>query len=201
MRKWYVIIGLVLGLILIGGGVWTLFGHNTSNTNSMIVSGIQVKFPPGSPLPQGSPFLTMNTFNNNASTSSCMFVYGNKIVVKVEDITDQKLRLVKNYQMTQIEFDDLILLLNEKGGELNSVYQFEGYDGGNGTKIFGDMDVYLSITYQNISKSVIAQKYLSPYSDYHAGTFAGMPSPLADIYQKLYDISLKTQEIARSNIT
>lgn len=199
----------VLGLVLIGVGAW--FAANPPvEVLGVTLPGISVTkmiVPSEITLPRGSPAIVMCTASRNASTYNYLYIYADRGVIAVleggtrPDLGRQGFRLWKKCLLSEERFDSLVQLFKEKQAQLNDNYRFSGYPNVGNTTMTGDMDTWLSIDYKGITKSVVALDYLSPYSSYFSGTYAGMPSPLAEICQSLNDIAVASETVVRQNLT
>jgi hypothetical protein len=176
---------LAVGVLLIGIGVWKLVGRPETVT------------------PAGSPIISMKTEDDNVSTQEYLYIYENREVMLIWDIEKRPglgrnaSRIWRQGSLTQDEFDNLIQLFKDNIGQLQENYQFPGYGSAETGMFTGNMNVTISINYQGMSKTVIAKDYLSMYSSYSSGTYAGMPAPLDRIAEKLNEISMSTVEISR----
>ncbi len=56
----------------------------------------------------------------------------------------------------------------------------------------------LSINYEDLQKTVTAFGYLTPD---RGETYPDMPPPLGELYVRLRDIALRTEEVARENMS
>lgn len=180
---------LVLGLVLVGSGVWALF-------NSV----------PKIDIPEGAPVIAEKLDYVMRGEFSYLYIYADGTIILVEDKGlripspgHPPTRTWKIGQLEEEELDKLISLFKSSQFEkLDKYYQFPGkpIDGGGFT--MGDMGFTISIDYENLNKTVTAFGYLTPD---HGETYPDMPSPLNEIYQKLRDIALKTREVARETIS
>jgi hypothetical protein len=205
LKKWLIIVA-VAGVVLIGSGIGFILKPGTVSSPALIVAGKPVTLPPGIEVPQGVLAFSLGTVNRNATTASYLYIYENGSVLRSEEASPRQdlgrpgFRIWKCLQLTQAEFAGLADFIQANAAGLEVAYQFPGYAGPGGTPLTGDMDTGLVIKYQSVNKTVSALNYLSPYSDYFAGTYAGMPSPLGEICQKLNEIAVRTQEFSRENI-
>jgi hypothetical protein len=198
-----------LGLVLIGIGAW--FAANpTVDVLKVTLPGAPVTkiiVPSEIAVPQGSPVIVMCTASRNASTYSYLYVYADRGVIAVfeggtrPDLGRQGFRFWKKSLLSADRFDSLVQLFKDNQARLKDNYRFAGYPSVDNTAMGGDMDSYLSIDYKGTTKSVVALDYLSAYSSYFSGTYAGMPSPLAEICQVLNEIALDSPTIVRQNLT
>ena len=199
----------VLGLVLIGIGAW--FAANPPvEVLKVTLPGIPVTkmiVPSEITLPRGSPAIVMCTASRNASTYNYLYVYADRGVIAVfeggtrPDLGRQGFRFWKKSLLSAERLDSLVQLFKDNQAQLNDNYRFGGYPNVDNTTMTGDMDTWLSIDYKGLTKSVMALDYLSGYSSYFTGTYAGMPSPLAEICQTLRDIELNSEIVVRQNLT
>jgi hypothetical protein len=180
---------LILGLVMIGAGVWFL-----------------VNSAPAINIPEGAPVITANASYIMRGEFSHLYIYEDGSIILVED---KGLRIpspghppTRTWKIDQLEDEELGKLISlfksSQFEKLDKYYQFPGkpIDGGGFT--MGDMGFTISIDYENLNKTVTAFGYLTPD---HGETYPDMPSPLNEIYQKLRDIALKTREVARETIS
>ena len=173
---------LVLGLVLVGGGLWLLYNP---------VPVIEI--------PEGEPVIAMNLDFVMRGESSKLYLYDDGGVLYVEE---KNLRMpTREYPPTrvwgkgQIQAEELssLIRLFQTGefAELDKYYQFsgkpmepiEGVPTGGFT--MGDGSFTFSINYGDLQKTVTAFGYLTPD---HGITYPDMPYPLNEIYKKLKQI-------------
>jgi hypothetical protein len=179
---------LVLGLVVIGGGVWML-----------------VKAPPEIDVPEGNPVLTANSDYLLGGKANSLYIYSDGSVLYVEEknlrlSTRQAppTRIWKTGQIQTEELNKLLEFIKESGFEkLESSYQFRG-ETSNGGFIHGDMKFTITVNSDNLSKTVTAFGYLPPDN---GETYPDMPYPLNEMYEWLRAIALKTEEVARERIS
>ena len=170
---------LILGLMLVGGGIWWKMEASSGNT-------------------QFFPVISMEVNNGNAGSHSNLYINQEGAVIDIEigdaqpDLGRQAFKIWKKSQLLQTEFDSLISLFKDNIDNLKNNYQ-----GSSDGIQYGDMDTVLSISYQGMTRQIVATGYLSMYSSQLQETYAGMPSPLDKICQRLNEISVKTIEFAR----
>jgi hypothetical protein len=200
---------LALGIVAIGAGAWFIV-NPPGEVLKGTLPGLPVTkmlVPHEITVPQGSPVILMCSASRNASTKNYLYIYSGREVIAVfegearPDLGRQGFRFWKKSLLRSEQFDSLVLLFEDKQAQLNDKYRFAGYPNVDNTTMTGDMNTYLSIDYQGITKNVEAVDYLSPYSSYFSGTYAGMPSPLAEICQTLNDIALTSQTVLREILT
>jgi hypothetical protein len=200
---------LALGILVIGAGVWFVINPPVE-VLKVTLPGLPVTkmiVPSEITVPQGSPVIVMCTASRNASMNNYLYIYTDRRVIAVfeglarPDHGRQGFRFWKKSLLSAQQFDSLVQLFKDKQAVLNDNYRFPGYQVVENETMKGDMDTYLSIDYKGITKSVEALDYLSSYSSYFSGTYAGMPSPLSEICKTLNDIALASETVVRENIT
>jgi hypothetical protein len=200
---------LALGILVMGAGVWFVINPPVEVLKVTLPGLPDTKMivPREITVPQGSPVIVMCTASRNASTYSYLYVYADRGVIAVLeggtrlDLGRHGFRFWKKSLLSEERFDSLVQLFKDNQAQLNDNYRFPGYPNVDNTTMRGDMDTYLSFDYKGITKSVLALDYLSAYSSYSTGTYAGMPSPLAEICQTLNDIAVTSQTVVRQNLT
>ncbi len=200
MKKALALIIAVVAIALIGFGLWTAFTPEKIVSAKVIVNGAEVALPTGYPETTGALIMSLGAEHESAKTAEYLYVYANRVVLVSDENKSQGMRILKSAYLSEADFKGLTDLLSSQAGSLKSEYAFEGYGGPDTQLNYGDLDVLLTINYQGITKTVKAANFLSSYSSYSTGTYAGMPSPLAEVYQKLSTIMAGTTEIYRENI-
>ena len=180
---------LVLGVILVGGGFWL--------SNSLT---------PRIPTPEGEPAIVMKTTQIGGGSESYLSIYPDGTVINIEDIRLRQstaeyppARILKTGKLTGAEYASLTQFIKDNADKLETYYQFPGVVNASGT-IMGDMDIILQLDFDGVTKSLQAVKFLAPYSNLYLGTYAGMPSPLAEVCERLNNIAIGTTEISRENL-
>jgi hypothetical protein len=194
MKKALALIIALVAVALIGFGLWTAFTPEKTVSAKVIVNGTTVALPVGYPETTGAPILSMGAEHESSKTNEYLHVFANRVALVSEEYKDQGVRIWKSAYLSEAD------LLTSKAGSLNNEYAYEGYGEPNTQLDYGDMDIVLTISYQGINKTVKAANYLSKYSNISAGTYAGMPVPLAEICQKVNTIMSGTTEVYRENI-
>ncbi|MDD5039169.1 MAG: hypothetical protein PHN78_07630 [Dehalococcoidales bacterium] len=183
---------LVLGLALVGGGVWLL--HSSAQAKVSI--------------PEGTPVIYEKLDYIMRGQFSYLYIYKDGSIVLVEE---KGLRLPspghpptrtwKTGKLTSEQLDSLIDYLKNSGlNKLEERYQFPGQpiEGGPaGGFTMGDMGFTLIVKSGDLNKTVTAFGYLT--SD-QGETYPDMPSPLNDVFIRLRAIALAAQEVYRENI-
>jgi hypothetical protein len=178
---------LVLGLLLVGGGLWFLL-------NPVPVIDI----------PEGDPVIAMNVDYIMGGRFNSLRIYEDRTVIYHED---KGLRMstpehppTRTWKTGKLEEEELNSLIDffksSQFDELDSYYQFPDPSWESGT--ISDMDCTVSIDYGDLHKAVRAFGYLTPDKGL---TYPDMPYPLNEIYKKLKDIAEnKTAEVYRETI-
>lgn len=172
---------LVLGLVVIGGGVWFL-----------------AKSPPKIDIPEGNPVIYEEIGYVMRGEFSYLYIYGDGSIIYIEE---KGLRMpspghppTRTWRTAKLQPDQLDSLLayfeNSGLDELDEHYK--PHVGGG-----SDMIYTISVNSDNLSKAVTASGYLSPDK---GKTYPDMPSPLNEIYGRLRVISQVTEEVYRENI-
>jgi hypothetical protein len=153
--------------------------------------------------PTNAPIVVTGSTHQNSTAGEYLYLYDNRLSIFIQesgtraDLGRQGSKIWKSSVLSQDEFSALTILIASKAGDLKDEYQFPGYGGPDGVTYTGDMNTLITIDYQGINRTVRAANYLSAYSNYFKGTYAGMPSPLAELCQKLNEISMNTEEFYR----
>ncbi len=180
---------LVLGLVLIGSGLWLLF--NSAPTID---------------IPEGSPVITANAsyimrgeFNLLSIYEDGSIIYAEEKNLRMPTRENPPTRIWKTGQLQEEELNSLIgLFKSREFGDLDERNKFPGVPVEGGGLGMGDMDYAVSVNYGDLHKTVYASHYITPD---HGMTYPGMPYPLNEIYRKLKDIAVNsTAEIARESI-
>ena len=170
---------LVLGLALVGGSLWFLF-------NSPKVINV----------PEGEPIIAMESLYTMAGVRTKLFIYEGGTIICTQDEGlrpgGSRTRTWKKGRINEQELDELILLIRGTPfAELEEGYYWL-------ERRQSDLNLTISVNYQNILKTVVASGYLSPDGGL---TYPDMPYPLNEIYKKLRDIGVnKTEEVYRESI-
>jgi hypothetical protein len=180
---------LVLGLLLIGSGVWFL-----------------VKSPPRIDIPEGPPVIYEQLDYIMRGEFKYLYIYGDGSIIYIEE---KGLRLPMpghpatrtwmTGEFTPEQLDSLVAYFENSGlGKLDEHYLFPGEPGEGGSITMGDMDFTISIDSENLSKTVTASGYLTPDQ---GETYPDMPPPLNEIYTKLKNIAeTETEEVYHESI-
>jgi len=173
---------LVLGLVVIGGGVWMLFSSG---------NGIDI--------PDEAPIITMhNTYRTIGQGPDILSIYKDGTVIYIEqEGIDPRTRIWKKGQLQNEEINNLLSLFKDGDFEaLNRVYEFPGVEVPGATQM-GGMSCSFTFNYNGMQKTVDANWYLSPDG---GKTYPDMPYPLSEIYKMLKHIAdNNTEEIIRES--
>lgn len=180
---------LVLGVALIGGGLWFL-----------------VNAPPAIDIPEGSAVIAMDVNRIMAGEFNHLYIYADGSIIYVEE---KNLRMpTREYPPTRIwetgklreeELKSLLEFIKNSGfEELEDGYKFPGKPIAGGGFSMGDMNYAVSINYGDLHKTVWALGYLTPDQGL---TYPDLPYPLNEIYSKLKNIAEnQTEESYRERI-
>jgi hypothetical protein len=179
---------LVLGLAMVGTGLWFLF-------NPMPV----IKIPEGEPI-----IIAMELDFVMGGKFSELHIYGDGTVIYREDkglrmwtLEHPPTRTWKTGLLQEEELNNLIdFFKNSKFDELDAYYQYPDPSSGGG--VTSDMYCTISISSGNFSNTVKTFGYLTPDEGM---TYPDMPYPLNEIYKRLrVIIDDKTEEVYRGLI-
>ena len=179
---------LVLGVALIGGGVWFL-----------------VNAPPAIDIPEEPPVIYEQLDYVMRGEFSYLYIYGDGSILYVEEKglrirspLHPPTRTWRTAKFRPEQLDSLLAYFENSGlDKLDEYYQFPGKPHEGGGFSMGDMSSTITINSENLSKTVTAFGYLTPD---HGETYPDMPSPLNEIYGRLRVISQVTEEVYRENI-
>jgi len=178
---------LVLGLAVIGSGVWML-----------------AKFPPHIDIPEEPPVIYGQLEYIMGGKASHLYIYDDGSIIYIEEKGfrppgARPTRTWKTGNLTPHQIDNLLTYFENSGlYELDEYYQFPGEPGEGGSVNYGDMDFTVSVNSGNLSKTVTASGYLTPDG---GNTYPDMPPPLNEIYTELKNIAeTKTEEVYRELI-
>jgi len=176
---------LVLGLIVIGGGIWMLLNQPT-----------QIG------LPEETPVIDLEVKVPPAGTESWLGIYEDGTVISVEtsgvwgpDATGA----VRVWKRGRLKGKELDSLLEFVVGNIDSYKEDYDYprESADGEDIMFMMFV---VRYENIGKIVRAHNYLSPSSYPFYMAYPDLPSPLKKTYERLCGIARDTEEVSRETI-
>lgn len=189
-KKLIVILGLMLvvGLVVIGGGIWML-----------------AKSPPQINIPEEPPVIYEQLDYVMRGEFSYLYIYGDGSIIYIEEKglrirspLHPPTRTWRTGEFTPQQLDSLLAYFENSGlDKLDEYYQFPGKPNEGGGFSMGDMSFTISINSGNLSKKVTAFGYLTPDRGL---TYPDMPSPLNEIYERLRVLAMVTEEVYRENI-
>jgi len=177
---------LVLGLVVIGGGVWLL-----------------AKSPPEIDIPEGNPVIYERLDYVMRGEFSYLYFYEDGSIIYIEEkglrpAGGHPTRTWKTGKFTLQQLDSLLAYLENSGlDELEEYYQFPGEPLAGGGFRTGDMSFTITVNSENLSMTVTAFGYLTPD---HGETYPDMPSPLNEIYGRLRVLAMATEEVYHETI-
>jgi hypothetical protein len=148
----------------------------------------------------GSPVISMDIAHLMQGQFSHLAIYDDGYVIRNEE---RGLRMpaperppTSSWYAGQLETEELAVIIDffQSSGfmELNDSYTFAGEPISGGGKAMGDNFVTISISYGDLQKTVVASFYLA-YED--------MPSPLNEIYDRLWGVALETSYVTSKIIS
>jgi len=179
---------LVLGLVVIGGGIWML-----------------AKSPPKIDIPKGNPVICGQLEYVMRGEFSYLYFYGDGSILYIEEkglrepsLLHPPTRTWRTARFRPDQLDSLVAYFENSGlDELDEYYQFPGKPLEGGGFRTGDMSFTISVSSENLGKTVTAFGYLTPDD---GETYPDMPSPLNEIYGRLKVLTQVTEEVYRENI-
>jgi hypothetical protein len=154
-------------------------------------SSLPTSTPTLPPSHSGSPIISMDIAHLLGGKSSHLAIYEDGYVIRNEEIglrfqvTGQP--PTRSWYTGQLEIEVLTGIIDffQSSGfmELNDYYVFAGEPIDGGGKSMGDNFVTIIISYGDLQKTVVASAYLA---------YADMPSPLNEIYDRLWGVALET---------
>ncbi len=181
---------LVVGLVLLGSGLWLLL-NPVPRVN----------------IPESTPVIAMDITHTMGETRSQLLIYEEGTIIYREDTGlrpgQVRTRTWKTGKLNEGELTDLLEFINDSGFEaLDAHYEFPGIPVP--TENFpdaiksGDLQCTISVDNKDLQKAVSAASYLSPDEGM---TYPDMPYPLNEIYRRLKDIAEnQTEEVYREPI-
>jgi hypothetical protein len=165
---------LVLGLALVGSGLWFLLNPS-----------------PVVEIPEDEPVIAMENLYTMAGERNTLFIYEDGTVICLEETglrpTMNKTRTWKKGHIDEQELNTIMLFIQDiRFAELEESYYQSAIPQ-------SDLQHIISVKYQDIDKTVVVNGYFSPDS---SKPYPKLPYPLDEIYNKLMDIAdNKTEEI------
>ena len=147
----------------------------------------------------GSPIISMNIAHLMQGQFSHLAIYEDGYVIRNEErglrfpvAEHPPTRSWYTGQLTKEELTGIIdFFESSRFMELNDHYVFAGKPG-NGFTSTGDNFVTIIISYGDLQKTVVASAYL---------TYVDMPSPLNEIYDRLWGVALETSFVTSEIIS
>ena len=181
---------LVVGLVLVGSGLWLLLNP---------VPRINV--------PESTPVIAMDITQTGGGTRNQLLISEEGTIIYREDTGlrpgQVKTRVWSKGKLREGELAYLLEFINDSGFEaLNSYYEFPGIpvptENFPEARKYGDLYCTISVDNQDLQKAVSAASYMSPDDGM---TYPDMPYPLNEIYRRLrIIIEDKTEEVYRESI-
>jgi len=179
---------LILGLVIIGGGIWML-----------------VKSPPALDIPEGNPVIYEQRDYIMRGEFSYLYFYEDGSIIYVEEKglripspQNPPTRTWRTGKLSSQEMESLVTYFENSGlDELEEYYQVPGKLNDSGSTSMGDMSLTITIDSDNLSKTVTAFGYLTPDG---GKTYPDMPAPLNKIYQRFRVFTMSTEEVYHENI-
>lgn len=161
--------------------------------------GNSVTTPIITPSHSGSPIISMNIAHLMQGQFSNLAIYEDGYVIRNEErglrfpvAEHPPTRSWYTGQLTKEELTGIIdFFESSRFMELNDHYVFAGKPD-NGGMAYGDNFVTIIISYGDLQKTVVASAYL---------TYADMPSPLNEIYDRLWGVALETSFVTSEIIS
>ncbi|MBA7558698.1 hypothetical protein ES708_00305 [subsurface metagenome] len=176
---------LVVGLVLVGSGLWLLLNP---------VPRINI--------PESTPVIAMDITQTGGGTRNQLLIYEEGTIIYREDTGlrpgQVKTRAWSKGKLHEGELADLLEFINDSGFEaLNSDYEFPGIpvptENFPEARKYGDLYCTISVDNQDLQKAVSAASYMTPDGGM---TYPDMPYPLNEIYRRLRTIiEDKTEEV------
>ena len=191
---------LVLGVVLIGGGVWLLF-HPVVDTPAISENTSYSHLIPDSP-----PIISANVSHVMRGEFNFLSIYGDGKIIYIEEkglrMPSPEYPPTRTWRTGQLQEEELDSLLEfiEKSGfeELEDNYHFPGepIEGSPlGGFRSGDMFYAVAVDYGDLHKKIGASSYLTPDKGM---TYPEMPYPMNELHKVLWQIAEgRTAAVAR----
>jgi len=175
---------LVVGLVLVGSGLWLLLNP---------IPQINV--------PESTPVIAMDITHTGGGAISQLLIYEEGTIIYREDTGlrpgQVRTRAWSKGKLHEGELADLLEFINDSGFEaLNSDYEFPGIpvptENFPEAREYGDLYCTISVDNQDLQKAVSAASYMTPDGGM---TYPDMPYPLNEIYRRLKDIAENQTEV------
>jgi hypothetical protein len=188
---------LVLGIVLIGSGVWLLYDSAQAK-----VSIPEAKIN----IPEGNPVIYEKIDHIMKGEITYLYIYKDGSILYIEEKglrmgypERHPTRTWKTGKLMTEQLNSLIEYFQNSGlDKMDDRYLFPGKPLEGGAFTMSDMDFTISISSENLNKTVTAFGYMTPDN---GETYPDMPSPLNEIYERLRVIALGTNEVAHENIS
>jgi len=174
---------LVLGVAVMGGGLWQIFDS-----------------PPEIDIPEGNPVIYEKIAHVMRGEFSYLYIYGDGSIIYIEEKGFRSppsplhppTRTWRTGKFTLPQVESLVAYFENSGLDELDEYQFPGEPAGG-----GDMRFTITVNSDNRSKTVMASGYRTPDG---GETYPDMPPPLGAIYGRLRLVAIPTQEVYQENI-
>jgi hypothetical protein len=196
-KKVVLFIMLVLGLVLIGGGVFLKYGkiYHSKPENTPVAVNI----------PKSDPVIYERALYTMGGENYELYIYrdGSLLYIQEKGLRFPSpehpgTRTWSTGNLTAERMNDLLAYLENSGlDKLEDSYYFPGKTSESGGFSQSDLQFTFIVNGDNLRKKVTAFGYLSPD---RGETYPDMPPPINDIYIKLRGIALATQQVYQENI-
>lgn len=173
---------LVVGLVLLGSGLWLLL-------NPILQINVPIN------VPESTPVIAMDITQHMEGWRSQLVIYEEGTIIYRVDTGLRMSKVITSTwstgKLSKGELSNLFEFINDSGFEaLNSDYEFPGIpvpteNFPNAIRL-GDLKCTITVNNMGLQKAVSAASYLSP--DFGM-TYPDMPYPLNEVYRRLKDIS------------
>ncbi len=187
---------LILGMVLIGGGLWLLF-HPVVDTPAISENTSYAYLIPDSP-----PVISANMSHVMRGEFNFLSIYGDGEVIYIEEkglrmpsLEYPPTRTWRTGQLQEEELDSLLDFIKQSGfAEMDDSYHFPGEPNERGGFRSGDMFYTVAVNYGDLHKKVGASSYLTPDEGM---TYPDMPYPMNELHKVLWQIAEgRTAEVA-----
>ena len=182
---------LVLGLVLIGGGMWLLF--RPAVDSPVISENTSYAYL----IPDSPPVISANISHVMSGEFNFLSIYEDGEIIYIEEKGLREpspeyppTRTWRTGQLQEEELNSLLEFIKESGfEELEDGYEFPGepIESGGLTGIsYGDMSYSVAVNYGDLHKKVGAGLYPSPDKGM---TYPDMPYPMNELHKVLWQIA------------
>ncbi len=180
---------LVVGIVLIGGGIWLLQVHSS----------------PKVIIPEGNTVIYEQALYTMAGVNNELYIYDDGGILYIEEKglrfpmpEHPATRTWRTGKLTPERLDSLLAYLDSSGlDKMDEFYSYTTEPNENGSFSSSDLGFTITVNSGNLSKTVKTHGYMSPDK---GETYPGMTSPLNEIYDKLHKIAMTTSEVYKENI-